>query len=290
MTLLVFGTTGQLAVELRRREPDARYLGRAEAELMHPDACADRIREIAPSAVINAAAWTAVDAAEDNREAAHQVNAKAPGAMARACKALDIPMVHVSTDYVFDGAGTAPRAPSDPTGPLGVYGATKLAGEIEIASAGGTYAILRTSWVFSAHGQNFVKSMLRLAKTHDRLSIVADQTGGPTPAADLAAACLKAFQVLMSDNSATGTYHFAGQPAVSWAGFARDVFRQSGLEIDVRDIPSSDYPTPAPRPLNSRLDCSATEAVFGIKQPDWRVGLRDVLAELAAKGTSDDNA
>ncbi|MEM0946421.1 MAG: dTDP-4-dehydrorhamnose reductase [Pseudomonadota bacterium] len=280
--LLVFGRTGQVARELARRAPDAVFAGRQDADLAHPERCAALIRAQRPAAVINAAAWTAVDAAEENRDAAFAVNAAAPGAMAAAAAELGIPFVHISTDYVFDGSGEAPFHPDATTAPLGVYGASKLAGEDAVRAAGGTHVILRTSWVFSAHGENFVKTMLSLAQTRETLGIVADQTGGPTPAADIASACLEIASSLARRPDLSGVYHFAGAPVTSWAGFARAIFQASGRPMTVSDIETADYPTPAARPLNSRLDCARTEAAFGIKPPDWRAGLQSVLSELGA--------
>lgn len=280
--LLVFGRTGQLSRELAALAPDATFLGRDAADLTDPAACADAIRRTAPGAVINAAAYTAVDRAESDTDTARLVNADSPGAMARACAELGIPFLHVSTDYVFDGTGEAPRAEDAPTGPLGVYGATKLSGEEAIAAAGGQWAVLRTSWVFSAHGSNFVKTMLRLGAERERLTIVADQVGGPTPAADIAAAALTMIG-RMRDGAQDGVYHFAGWPDVSWATFACEIFAQAGLTVDVVKIPTADYPTPARRPLNSRLDCTRIARDFGIMRPDWRVGLGRVLRQLKDK-------
>ncbi|WP_170553999.1 dTDP-4-dehydrorhamnose reductase [Ruegeria atlantica] len=279
MTILVFGRTGQVAREL------AAYAGvtcldRSEVDLEQPASCAAAIRAAAPQAVINAAAYTAVDRAEEEEALATVINAEAPTAMARECAALGIPFVSISTDYVFDGAGDTPWKPSDPTRPLGAYGRSKLAGEQGIAAAGGTYGILRTSWVVSAHGNNFVKTMQRLGVERDQLSIVADQIGGPTPARDIAAVCLSMAQQLIKDADKTGVYHFAGTPDVSWAGFARAIFTELETNCDVTDIPSSEYPTPARRPLNSRLDCSSLETTFGITRPDWRRGLSDILRDL----------
>jgi dTDP-4-dehydrorhamnose reductase len=285
MTLLVFGSTGQVATELRRRAPDAVYLSRAEADQSDPGACAAAVHDHRPSAVINAAAWTAVDRAEAEEAAATVVNGEAPGAIARACAALGIPFIHISTDYVFDGSGDTPFRPGDPIGPLGAYGRSKLAGEQAIRTAGGVHVILRTSWVFSAHGGNFVKTMLRLSETRDALNVVEDQIGGPTPAADIAAACLTIADRLRADPGKGGTYHFSGAPDASWADFARDIFAQAGRQVAVTGIPTTAYPTPARRPANSRMDCTATATAFGILRPDWRTGLAQVLAALgSAKG------
>ncbi|ETX27240.1 dTDP-4-dehydrorhamnose reductase [Roseivivax isoporae] len=286
MTILVFGRTGQVATELARQAGgDAVFLGREAADLSDPAACAAAIAAHGPRAVINAAAWTGVDAAEEAEAEAHVVNAEAPGAMARAAAAAGIPFVHISTDYVFDGAGSTPFAPDAPTAPLGAYGRTKLAGEAAVRAAGGPHVILRTSWVVSAHRRNFVKTMLRLGAERDRLTIVADQVGGPTPAADIAHACRGIARALADDPGLSGTYHFAGGPDVSWADFAREIFRQAGLAPEVVDIATSDYPTPAARPANSRLDTGATEAAFGVARPDWRRGLADILKELGASRT-----
>ncbi len=283
MTVLVFGHSGQVATELRAQAP-VTALGRDAADLTDPEACAAAIRAHAPHAVINAAAHTAVDRAETEEDLATTINADAPGAMARACADLGIPFVHISTDYVFAGTGAAPWRPDAPTAPLGAYGRTKLAGEKAVRAAGGPHAILRTSWVVSAHGQNFVKTMLRLGAEREHLTIVADQVGAPTPARAIAAACLSIADQLVADPAKSGTYHFAGTPDTSWAGFAREIFAQAGLSCTVVDIPTSDYPTPAQRPLNSRLDCDATTAAFGIARPDWRAGLGDILQTLASEG------
>ncbi|OWX98824.1 dTDP-4-dehydrorhamnose reductase [Thioclava sp. IC9] len=279
--ILVFGQTGQVAQELRRLVPDAAFLGRNRVDLNDPGATAKAIREAKPEAVINAAAYTAVDKAEEEEALAQTVNGDAPAAMAEACRDLGIPVVHISTDYVFDGSGDAPFKPTDPTRPLGAYGRTKLTGEEAIRAAGGPFAILRTSWVFSAHGGNFVKTMLRLSESRDHLTIVADQIGGPTPAKAIAEACLTMAQELQRAPEKSGVYHFAGSPDVSWAGFAREIFAQAGRSVTVVDIPTAEYPTPAKRPLNSRLDCSDL-AVFGLNRPDWISGLNEVLTELEA--------
>lgn len=282
MTLLVFGSTGQVATELRRRAPEAVFLGRDEADLSDPAACAAAIRARAPSAVINAAAWTAVDKAETEEAAATVVNGDAPAAMAAACAGLGLPFVHISTDYVFDGAGETPFAPDHPTAPLGAYGRSKLAGETGVRAAGGPHVILRTSWVFSAHGTNFLKTMLRLGRERASLNVVADQVGGPTPASAIADACLTLAARLRADPGLSGTYHFSGTPDVSWADFAREIMRQAGLACTVTYIPTSAYPTPARRPANSRLECSSLSR-FGLARPDWVAGVTEALTELGAR-------
>ena len=281
MTILVFGKTGQVARELAALEGTECY-GREAADLENPEACAALIHSKRPEAVINAAAYTAVDRAEEEEPRATTINGASPGAMARACADLGIPFVQISTDYVFEGGGTAPWQPEDRTAPLGAYGRSKLAGEQAVWAAGGTYAILRTSWVVSAHGSNFVKTMLRLGAERDALNIVADQIGNPTGAAELAGACHAIARQVIADPAKGGTYHFFGAPDVSWADFAREIFAQAGLDCTVTDISSSEYPTPAQRPLNSRLDCRATETVFGISRPNWRETLTTILKDLGA--------
>ena len=284
--VLVFGRSGQVATELSRALPEASFLSRAEADFSDPAACAAAIEGRADlSAVINAAAWTAVDAAEGEEDAARTVNAEAPAAMARACAARGLPFLHVSTDYVFDGSGTEPWREDDPTGPLGAYGRTKLAGERGVADAmaGTPFAILRTSWVVSAHGGNFVKTMLRLSETRDALNVVEDQVGGPTPAADIAATLASLARRYAEDPTVpSGVYHYGGAPAVSWAAFAREIFAQAGRDVAVTGIPATDYPTPAARPANSRMDGGRLMRDHAIAPPDWRAGLRAILAELGA--------
>lgn len=278
--ILVFGGTGQVGRALARLEPRARLLGRTEAPLDDPDALVRAIARAAPvSAIVNAAAWTAVDAAEDHPGAAARANADAPGVIGREAARLGLPMVHLSTDYVFDGSGSRPWRPEDAPAPLGVYGATKRAGEEAVLASGAPAVILRTSWVFSAHGTNFVRTMLRLSETRDRLRVVSDQIGGPTSAAAIADATLRILDGLAA-GARPGIYHFSGAPDTNWADFARAIFRRAGRTVTVTDIAAADYPTRARRPLNSRLDCSTTRDVFGIARPDWRADLDAVLAEL----------
>jgi dTDP-4-dehydrorhamnose reductase len=283
MKILVFGHSGQVATELRELDSgdvQITALARADADLTDPAACAAAINAHAPDAVVNAAAYTAVDKAESAAETAQIINADAPAAMAQACAARDISFVSISTDYVFSGAGDTPWVPAVPTDPQGVYGRTKRDGEVAIVKAGGRYAVLRTSWVVSAHGNNFVKTMLRLGAEREALTIVADQIGGPTGAAEIAQACITIAKTLVSEPEKSGIYHFSGAPDTNWANFARAIFDAANIPCDVTDIPSSDYPTPAKRPLNSRLDCTTTEAAFGISRPDWRESLAHILTQL----------
>ncbi len=282
MKIALFGSTGQVATEVQRRVPQdvtLEVIGREDVDFADHKEVAMYAVGTGADAIINAVAYTAVDNAEDEPDLAHAVNAKSVRSLGDAAMVEDIPIVHISTDYVFPGHGIHAWKPEERTGPTSVYGASKLAGEDLLRKTSARHVILRTSWVFSAHGNNFVKTMLRLGAERDRLTIVADQIGGPTPAADIADACLKIADQLVHGHEG-GTYHFSGAPDVSWADFAREIFQQSGLNTQVVDIPTSDFPTPATRPLNSRLDCSTLEADFGISRPDWRSGLSDVLNDL----------
>ena len=282
MKILMFGRTGQVATEVLRRAGDVEVeaLDRAAADQTDPAACAALVSKTDADIILNAAAYTAVDKAEDDEATAAIVNGETPTALAHAAAARKIPFLHVSTDYVFDGAGETPWREDDKTAPLGAYGWTKLAGETGVSAAGGPHAILRTSWVFSAHGGNFVKTMLRLGAERDALTIVDDQVGGPTAAGDIAGALLAMARAFHAGKGVSGVYHFAGAPAVSWRQFAEAIFAESGLTVAVTPIPTSDYPTPATRPLNSRLDCEKIAADYGIDSPDWRTSLKQVIGEL----------
>lgn len=283
MKILVFGATGQVGIEIARRGRvrghDVTALARADADLADTATLASVICAHECDAIINAAAYTAVDRAEEEEALALTINGAAPGALARAAADKGVPFLHVSTDYVFDGAG--PHSPAHPTSPANAYGRTKLAGEQLIEAAGGNASILRTSWVFSAHGHNFVKTMLRLGAERDELTIVADQIGGPTWAGHIADALLRAAR-RMVDGKHSEILHFSGAPDVSWADFAREIFAQAGLDTRVSEIPTSAYPTPAQRPLDSRMDCSGLED-WGVARPDWREGLRLTLSELGCR-------
>lgn len=277
--ILVFGKTGQVGTELQRLDGVV-TLGRNQADLSNPMTCANAIFEHAPLAVINAAAYTFVDKAEEEMGLAFAINGDAPTAMAQACSYLKIPFVHISTDYVFDGTGDTSWHTTDETAPENAYGRSKLAGEIGIRASGAAYAIVRTSWVVSTSGTNFVKTMLRLSETRKVLNIVADQIGGPTPARDIAVACLKIANQLREDPSKSGSYHYSGYPDVSWAEFATEIFNQAKRAVVVTPISSVDHPTRAIRPMNSRIDCGTTEQMFDVIRPDWREGLRTILKEL----------
>ncbi|MGW8192449.1 dTDP-4-dehydrorhamnose reductase [Sphingomonas hankookensis] len=287
--ILVTGANGQLGHELARIPCPAGYavvaLDRAALDLTDPAAIAAMIASRDWAAVINGAAYTAVDKAESDVVAAWAINAQAPAAFAQACVAANIPLVQVSTDYVFAGDKDGAWEVDDPVAPLGVYGASKLGGELAVRTSGVRHAIVRTAWVVSAHGNNFVKTMLRVAATRETLSVVDDQVGSPTSAADLASTLLAIAIRLAEDAEApTGTFHFSNAGAVSWAGFAREIFAQSGARggatAQVVPIPSSDYPTPAKRPSNSLLSHSAIHAAYGIEPRPWQAALSDILDEL----------
>ncbi len=276
MKVLVFGKTGQVATELQRRG-EVIALGRGEADFSRPDTCLAALETHKPDAVINAVAYTAVDKAEEEEALATQINGETPGLLAGACARRDVPFVHISTDYVFDGSGTRPWRECDPVAPQNAYGRSKLAGECAVTQAGGTHAILRTAWVFSAHGSNFLRTMLRLSETRDHLRVVDDQIGGPTPAGAIADACLNIAGALVRAPEKSGIYHFSGQPEVSWKDFAEEIFARANRPVKVMAIPSAEYPAPARRPANSRLDCALIKTRFGITRPQWRQALGEIL-------------
>ncbi len=234
------------------------------------------MRQTKPNVIVSAAAYTAVDKAESDEEAATVINGIAPGKIAEVAAALGVPVIHLSTDYVFDGSKSSPYLESDPVAPIGAYGRSKLAGEQAVAAATTNHAILRTAWVYSPFGKNFLKTMLKLAETRDSLNVVDDQIGNPTSSLDIADAVLTvASNLLASDDPALrGTFHMTGAGEASWADFAVEIFARSaqvdGVTAEVGRILSSAYPTPAKRPANSRLDCSLLEARHGAKLPDWR--------------------
>jgi dTDP-4-dehydrorhamnose reductase len=277
--ILVFGQSGQVARELQSHK-DVIAIGRNQADLLRPSTCANAISHYKPRTVINAAAYTAVDKAESEEHLANTINGDAPGAMARTCAELSIPLVHISTDYIFSGMGSDPWQNVDHPNPKNAYGRSKLKGEQAISASGCAHAILRTSWVISAYGNNFVKTMQRLSETRDRITVVDDQIGGPTCARDIAQTCIFIAEQLIQDPSKSGIYHYSGQPNVSWCQFANVIFEQMDCKTIASPIPTTEYPTPALRPLNGRLDCEATQATFGIARPFWRDGLEEILRDL----------
>ena len=298
MSSLVFGANGQVGQELLRAlAPLGDVVGTTRggtlpdggacltADFSDPASVVTLLDATRPVRVVNAAAYTAVDKAESEPAAAQAANAQTPGAIARWCAAHDVPLVHYSTDYVFDGSGTRPYRPDDAPAPLGVYGTSKLAGEQAIRAAGGRHLIFRTAWVYAAHGQNFLRTMLRVGAERDVLRVVADQIGTPTPAALIADVTAR---LLRADNPASGTWHLTATGETSWHGFAEAIFAgavERGLLArapKVEAITTADYPTPAKRPAYSRLDTSSLERDFGIALPSWQVALDGVLDTLTA--------
>lgn len=299
MRILLLGKDGQLGWQLQRSlAPHGEVIacGRAQCDLADTDRIRSVVREVRPTIIVNAAAYTAVDKAESEPELARQINAVAPGVLAEEAARLGALLLHYSTDYVFDGNKAAPYVEGDATGPLSVYGRSKLEGEQAIRAAGGKSVIFRTSWVFGARGNNFVKTILRLAREKERLCVVDDQIGSPTPAAMLATvtgiglAMLRHGAALGEGESRL--YHLAAARPVSWCEFARTIVglagQASGFDLRLKPdaisaISTADYPTPALRPMNSRLDCSQLEKDFGLQMPDWQPYLERMLQLLALK-------
>lgn len=277
--ILVFGKAGQVGMALQKFS-DVVALDRLQADLTSPQACSDAIICYNPAAVINAAAYTAVDKAEHEEKIVNIINGEAPGEMAKTCAKLKIPFVHISTDYVFDGTNEIEWKTTSKTNPQSVYGKSKLMAEEAIKGSGAIYAILRTSWVISENGDNFVKKVLKLSRTQKNFNIVDDQIGGPTPANDIAKACIEVAKQLIRIPSKSGIYHFTGAPNVSWYQFANTIFEQAAVKSIVHPISSSEYPSNVHRPKNSRLDCSQIEQVFNIRRPLWRKGLEVIIKEL----------
>ncbi|MDQ8035612.1 MAG: dTDP-4-dehydrorhamnose reductase [Bordetella sp.] len=300
MTVLVFGGNGQVGQELLRalaplgpvvattrsgQLPDGTACEQADFD--QPGTLVALLDRLQPRWEVNAAAYTAVDRAEQERDAAFRANAESPGVIARWCAAHGIPLVHYSTDYVFDGKGTQPYPVDARTDPLGVYGESKLAGEQAIRDAGGRHLIFRTAWVYASHGGNFLRTMLRVGADRDELRVVADQLGTPTPAALIAD--ITGLAIGQDDGQRAGTWHLTAAGGTSWHGFAEEIFRQA-LEMGlVAKVPSvlaistADYPTPAKRPAYSQLDTTTLTRDFDLTLPAWQDGVRRVLGELAAQ-------
>lgn len=296
MKILLFGKGGQVGWELQRALAplgelialDFDSTGDLSGDFSQPEAVAATVRRVAPDLIVNAAAHTAVDKAESEADLARLINATTPGRIAQEAKALGAHLIHYSTDYVFDGSGDAPRDETAATGPHSVYGRTKLEGEQLIAASGATHLILRTSWVYAARGGNFAKTMLKLAKERERLTVIADQFGAPTGAELLADVSAHAARMLRARPELSGLYHCVAAGETSWYGYATHVIeraRAAGHAIKVAPdailpIPTTDYPTPATRPLNSRLDTRRLREAFGLVLPSWQQGVDRMLAEI----------
>ncbi len=297
MKILLFGGNGQVGTELRRSLARfgevvvttrngmlAEGVACEAADFNAPDTLPRLIERVAPDVIVNAAAYTAVDAAEDDAPAAFRANAEAPHVIAETCRRRNTLLVHYSTDYVFDGRGLRPYGEDDPACPMGVYGASKLAGEIAIRDSGARHLIFRTAWVYATHGRNFMRTMLRLASERDELRVVADQIGSPTPAALIADVTA---QVLAQSPKQSGLWHLTASGQTSWHGFAEAIITQAlDRQLLLRKphivpISTADYPTRATRPAYSVLDCGRLEAEFGFTLPDWQDALRNVLTEFA---------
>jgi dTDP-4-dehydrorhamnose reductase len=289
--VLLLGSGGQLGMLLERalrgsEGIELTALGRAELDLADADAVRGAVRNATPEIVINAAAYTAVDRAEEERELAFKVNAIAPGVIAEELRRSNGWLIHYSTDYVFDGSETKPWTETDPTGPLSVYGQTKLDGELAIAAAGCKHVILRTSWVYAAEGRNFLHTMLRLGREREQLTIVDDQIGAPTSAEAITVATQEVLRQLIEDgedDSASGLYHMTCEGETSWCGFARAIFAEFGARQkapEVTPIATEAYPTPAQRPRNSRLCCDKFAWQFRFQMPQWETALRQVATAM----------
>lgn len=299
MKILLLGKNGQVGWQLQRAlaplgEIVALERKDAGGDLADPQGLAAAVRAAKPQVIVNAAAYTAVDKAESEPQLARLINTEAPAALAREAAASGALLVHYSTDYVFDGSGSAPWQESDATGPLNVYGATKLAGEQAIAASGCAHLTFRTSWVYAAHGDNFIKTMLRLAATRERLTVIDDQKGAPTGAELIADVTAHAISQTLQQPAKAGLYHLTAAGEASWFDYAQYVLalarqaRPQGVKTGaggVQPIASSQYPAAARRPLNSRLDTRRLQAAFGLQMPPWQQGVTRVLREiLESKG------
>ena len=290
MKILLLGKTGQVGFELHRTLSPLGAItapGREQLDLNNEQAVTDYLVQAKPDLIVNAAAYTAVDAAEENHKAAQRLNADLPKQLAQYAVAKKARLVHYSSDYVYPGTGSVPWQEASTIGPLSVYGETKLEGDQAIQQSGCEHLIFRTSWVYSARGNNFLKTMLRLAQSKPELNIVADQIGAPTPARLIA----QVTTLAIHSQLAIGLYHLAPKGGTSWHGFAQEIFRQaqeSGEQLsmgaeDAKPIPTSDYPTPATRPLNSRMDVTKLETALNIQLLDWRAELSLTLNEFLEK-------
>lgn len=297
LNILLLGKNGQVGWELQRSlAPLGRIMaldrngqGDLCGDISNMDALRHTIESVKPDILVNAAAFTGVDNAQSEPEMAARLNHEAPALMAELIKELGGCLVHYSTDYVFDGSGDQPWTETDPTGPLNVYGATKLGGEQAIQASGCQHLILRTSWVYASRGNNFAKTMLRLAKERDNLNVINDQIGAPTGADLIADVTAQAIRQWQQEPAVSGLYHLAASGETSWHQYASVVIQwaqKAGIPLAVQSvnpIPSEDYPVPAERPKNSRLDCRALESTFGLKLPQWQQGVERMLQEIMDK-------
>jgi dTDP-4-dehydrorhamnose reductase len=283
-TILVIGRSGQVARALAQY-PGVVTAGRPETDLANPETLTAALVRHSPAAVVNAGAYTAVDAAEAERDEAFAINAAGAGHLARACARAGVPLVHISSDYVFDGRATRPWREDDPIAPLSAYGASKAEGEAQIRAAGRRHVILRTSWIYSETGRNFLTTMLRLGRERPELAIVDDQIGAPTYADDIAAAIARIVEAAETRDDIWGTFHFASAGSTTWFGFAAEIFAQAqalGRPVPkLKPITTAEYPTPARRPAYSVLDTARISRVFGIAPPDWREALARCMARVA---------
>ncbi|MBF0181418.1 MAG: dTDP-4-dehydrorhamnose reductase [Magnetococcales bacterium] len=284
--LLITGAAGQVGKEIATLAPERGWrtvaLDQTELDITNPASVHETILALRPDAILNAAAYTAVDRAETEPDIAFTINRDGPRHLAEAAKSRHIPLLHISTDYVFDGLQSTPYQESDPAAPLGVYGASKLAGDEAIRATWPRHILLRVSWVFGQHGANFVRTILRLARERDTLRVVEDQIGGPTPAPAIADTLLQLADLAIRPGfDAWGTYHYCGAPALSWHAFARFIIDAARLPCACLPIPTTDYPTPARRPANSRLECKKIQDRFAIPQPDWRPHALDMIRRLS---------
>ncbi|MDR9774979.1 dTDP-4-dehydrorhamnose reductase [Rhizobium hidalgonense] len=294
MHIVVTGKQGQVVQSLLRRGAETGVeisaVGRPEMDLADPASIAAAFSALRPDVIVSAAAYTAVDKAESEAELAFSVNATGAGAVAGAAARIGVPVIHISTDYVFGGDKASAYSEEDVTAPISVYGRSKLAGETAVAAANPNHVILRTAWVYSSFGTNFLKTMLRLSETRDHLRVVADQTGCPTSALDIADAILAIAARVVADPapSLRGTFHLTGSGEASWADFAEEIFaelsKSGGRKVAVERIPTADYPTPAKRPANSRLNGDKLARTYGIRLPEWRQSMMIIMQDLLNKG------
>jgi dTDP-4-dehydrorhamnose reductase len=287
MRIFVTGEQGQLArclAEANDGKHQVVFGARPTFDLTRPEDARDQVVAAKPEIIMNAAAYTAVDKAESERELAFAVNHDGARAMADAARVLNVPIIHISTDYVFAGDKASPYVEDDATGPVGVYGQSKLAGEEAIRNITAKHVILRTAWIYSVYGANFLKTMLRVGKDRPELRVVDDQIGNPTSAHDLAAAVIQIAEAVDKGQAAYGTFHAAGQGDVTWCGFARGIFEaaaNTGIAVpQIEAITTADYPTPAKRPANSRLNCDKLEMAYGIRLPYWSGSTQECVRRL----------